>query len=156
MIIGHLPAGYLAGRAAKTLGASQALFLGIILGAVLPDVDMLWFHLVDHGSTHHHNYLPHRPIVWAVTLFIGLTARNRTITGIGLGALLHMALDSIAGQITWGWPFFEHATTLVTVQPTHSHWILSFMAHWTFQVEIAITLVAAILFWRANIRRTPS
>ena len=136
------------------LGASQTLFLGLLVGSVLPDIDMLWFHLVDHGSTHHHHYITHRPMVWAAILLIGLALRHRLVMGVGLGGLLHMCLDSIAGAITWGWPFFEHTTTLVTVQPTHSHWLMSFMAHWTFQVEIAITILAAILFWRANFRRS--
>ncbi len=150
MLIGHLPAGYLAAKGARVVGASRALFLGMIVGSVAPDIDMLWFHLVDHGSVHHHEYLTHRPIVWAVLLFVGVLTRKNWLAGIGLGGILHMLLDSIAGQITWGWPFFDASTTLVVVQATHDHWVKSFMAHWTFQVELALTAVAIAVFLRAN------
>jgi len=59
-----------------------------------------------------------------------------------------MALDSIAGSIAWGWPLSAAAYPLVVVHPTHGHWILSFLNHWTFKVEIALTLIA----WRSNAR----
>lgn len=150
MMIGHLPAGYLAARAIQANGASQAMFLGVILGSIAPDFDMLWFHFVDHGTVHHHYYLTHRPIVWLAVLLVGLVFRQALISGIGLGGLLHLALDSIVGKIAWLWPYSDQTTTLVEVQPTHSHWILSFLFHWTFMAEIAITLMAAVLFWRAN------
>lgn len=153
MIIGHLPAGYLAAHGAKVLGASHAMFVGILLGSVAPDLDMLWFHFVDHESTHHHHYITHRPIIWASVLLLGLMLKQASILGVGIGGLLHVALDSIAGQIAWLWPFSSHLTTLVEVQPTHSHWILSFLAHWTFKVEIGIAILAALLFWRTNFRK---
>lgn len=153
MLIGHLPAGYLVAKGGKRFGACRALFLGILVGSVAPDIDMLWFHFVDGGSVHHHEYLTHRPIVWVVALMIGLLGRKEWIIGAGVGGLLHMGLDSIAGQISWGWPIFEGATTLVVVQPTHDHWIKSFMAHWTFKVEITLTLAAAVVFLRANFKR---
>ncbi|MGR3712467.1 MAG: metal-dependent hydrolase [Shimia sp.] len=149
MLIAHLPAGYLAAKSAKAAGASTVVFWGVLVGSIAPDFDMLWFHLVDNRSTHHHEYVTHRPIVWAALLLIGLMLRRSLIVAIGLGALFHLVLDSIAGQVSWGWPFFGGATTLVIVQATHDHWIKSFMAHWTFKVEIAITLLATLVFIRS-------
>ena len=53
MIVGHLAAGYLAARGLAAIGAG-ALFGGMLIGSVLPDIDMLWFALVDQGRVHHH------------------------------------------------------------------------------------------------------
>ena len=151
MIIGHLPAGYLAAVGLSRFLPSRALFLGVVIGAVLPDIDMVWFLLVD-SSYHHHALLPHRPIVWALVLGAGLALGRRFVTGVGLGGLLHVALDTTLGQIAWGWPFSERYWTLIEVQPTHSHYLLSFANHWTFQVEIALLTAAFVVFWRR--RRT--
>ncbi len=152
MLIGHLPAGYLLARGVGTKFPVRALFLGVLAGSILPDFDMLWFLFVDHGTVHHHEYLTHRPILWAGVLVVGMLLRHVFLLGAGIGGLFHMALDSVAGAISWGWPFVTEATTLVIVPATQSHWVLSFLTHWTFAVELTITAVAAILAWRANVR----
>ena len=147
MIVGHLPAGYLAGVLAQRAGAAPALAWGILVGAVLPDIDMLWFWFVDRGAVHHHTYLTHRPIVWALVAVAGLAFRSRAMVGVGLGGLLHMVLDSIAGAIAWGWPYTGASAPFVVVPATQSHWVLSFMSHWTFLLEIALVLVACAVFF---------
>ena len=75
MIIGHWPAGYLAALGARRFWPAQGLFAGILIGAVLPDIDMLWFFLVDDKAHHHHSYLTHRPALWALLLAAGLFVR---------------------------------------------------------------------------------
>ncbi|MBO9479025.1 metal-dependent hydrolase [Shimia sp. R11_0] len=152
MLIAHLPAGYLAAKGAQGAGASKAVFWGILLGSIAPDFDMLWFFFVDSQSTHHHDYLTHRPILWAGLLLFGLLLRRPFLIAVGCGALFHLMLDSIAGKVSWGWPFFEGATTLVTVQATQGHWIKSFMAHWTFKVECLIVLVAVAVYLRSTFK----
>lgn len=152
MFIGHLPAGYLAAKSLQAAGARKAVFIGILVGSIAPDFDMLWFYLVDHGSTHHHDYLTHRPIVWACILALGLVFRKGLLIGFGLGGLFHLVLDSIAGKVTWGWPFFDTATTLVVVEATHDHWIKSFLSHWTFKVELVVVAVAIIVLVRSNFK----
>lgn len=148
MFIGHLPAGYLAGKAIDLRGAYLGLFL---VGAVIPDIDMLWFYLIDSGH-HHHSFLTHRPIVWALIAIIGLWWRPAL--WLGLGGLLHCALDTITGAIAWAWPLSDHAPHLVTVPARHSHWILNFLLYWTFLIEIALALIAIWVFLRR--RKDPS
>ena len=151
MIIGHLPAGYLAALGARRFWPAQGLFAGILIGAVLPDIDMLWFFLVDDKGHHHHSYLTHRPALWALLLAAGLFVRKHPILiGLGLGGLLHVALDTTLGQIAWAWPFSDTSSPLIVVQPTHSHWLGSFMAHWTFQIEIALWGIAGLCAWRVH------
>ena len=143
MIIGHLPAGYLAAVMVALKFRSRALFAGIVVGALLPDIDMLWFLLVD-STVHHHHLITHRPVVWISLLLLAIALRSPALIGVGLGAML---LDTTLGQIAWAWPLSDHTTTLIEVQPTHDHWLKSFMAHWTFRVEIALLALALITFW---------
>ncbi len=152
MFIGQLPGGYLAARALWERN-QRTLIIATMIGSVLPDIDMLWFHLVDHGSVHHHTYLTHRPALWACIALLGLVLRKRIIFALGLGGLVHMVLDSIVGAIAWGWPLSNAAQPLVTVPATHANWIMSFLTHWTFLVEIGLTLTAiglAVMTYRST------
>ncbi|WP_370228366.1 metal-dependent hydrolase [Cognatishimia sp.] len=146
MFIGHLPAGYLASIGARKMGYSTHLCAGILIGSVCPDIDILWFYLVDNQSTHHHHYITHKPVVWALIGALGLLLRSGFLIGLGLGGLIHLCLDTIVGNVAWFWPYSNAGTTLIEVQPTHDHWILSFLARWTFKVEIALVILAAAIF----------
>ncbi len=157
MFIGHLPGAYLVFRAA-TPDLGKLAFAAAMIGAVAPDVDMLWFYLVDNQGHHHHSYLTHRPIIWAGFLMAGMAIRvwalrtGTFLTFFGTGGLVHMVLDSITGEVAWLWPISDATHPLVLVQATHSHWILSFLNHWTFKVEIVITMIA-LLVWFLSWRR---
>ncbi|MFS4439118.1 metal-dependent hydrolase [Paracoccaceae bacterium GXU_MW_L88] len=151
MLIAHLPVGYITATAAARLGA-RSLFYGLLAGSVLPDIDMLWFHFVDQGAVHHHEYLTHRPVLWLLVGMIGLLFKRHLLIGLGIGGLLHMVLDSIAGAIAWRWPLSEATTTLVTIPATHDNWVMSFLFHWTFLSEIALLLIALLILvfrWRS-------
>ncbi len=155
MIVAHLPAGYLLGRA---LGVrSGAVMAAALAGAMLPDLDMIWFHAVDGGRVHHHHYWPHLPAVWAglaaITLPAALLLRPGAVRPAAVffaSILLHLLLDSIAGGIAWAWPADDRLMALVEVPATRSHWILSFMVHWTFALELAIVFAAAALLLTAR------
>lgn len=150
MLIAHLPAGYILGKATH----SKRAVLGVILAAsILPDLDMLWFHLVDGGRVHHHRYWPHVPGFWVIVAAIAmpLIARLKrqwmVPAGLAFGAIaLHLMLDTLVGGIMWLWPFNDVLIRAATVSPTHSHWILSFMFHWSFALEILVCLAALFLF----------
>jgi hypothetical protein len=81
---------------------------------------------------------------------IALTARRWLAPAAAfLGAvMLHLVLDTLNGGILWLWPFSDRLITLVTVPATHSHWVLSFLTHWSVLAEIAIILAAAALLLR--------
>ncbi len=153
MIVGHLPAGYLA---ACTLERSWArdtvIWWALLAGTVLPDLDMVWFVFVDHGAVHHHTYITHAPALWAAILLIGLTLSIRVLFGLGLGGLIHLALGSIAGAVRWGFGDVSWQGPLVEVPASQSHWVLSFLLLWTFGFEVLICCVAAVVFWRRRSR----
>ncbi|MFK7751496.1 MAG: metal-dependent hydrolase [Sedimentitalea sp.] len=154
MFIGHFPAGYLAMRAARARG--HVMMWGLI-GAVAPDLDMLAFHFWYDGAVHHHNFVTHRPAVWAgitVVALLGLWLGRQpwafAMLAFGAAGLLHMCLDSIVGQIAWGWPFSEAAAPLVVVSATHDWWVMSFLTHWTFGVELIVCATALLVWWRRS------
>lgn len=149
MFIGHLPGAYLALR---PLAARMppVLFPAAMAGSVLPDVDLLAFYYWHDRAFHHHDYLPHLPVIGAALLLAGLALwrwrGGAILAGLGLGGIVHMLLDSFAGKIAWAWPLTDAASPLVVVPATRSHWILSFLTHWTFAVELAVCIGAAALF----------
>jgi len=152
MLTAHLPSGYVLAQGAR--GTIPWLLPAALMGAVLPDLDMIWFYLVDDRAFHHHRYWVHIPFFWmlvAAVLLPGLmlVARRYLATGLVFFAaiFLHLLLDSIGGGIMWAAPFDDHLYTLVTVAPTQDHWVLSFVLHWTFLLEIAVWGIA-VLLWR--------
>ena len=124
----------------------------VLVGSVLPDADLLWFFLVDNQMTHHHSYLSHRPALWfGLTLIACAFPQTRFLVALALGALLHLMLDSLTGAVDWGWPVATFRAPLAVVPATHDLWVLSFLTHWTFGVELLICGLALWLW-----RRTPA
>ena len=156
MLIAHLPAGYMLGRASGVRGRVMGL---VLLASVLPDFDMLWFHFVDGRSVHHHRYWTHVPGFWlmvaAVMMPLIAVFRRHWLRPAALcfaAVFVHLILDTLVGDIMWQWPFSTDFFRLATVQPTHNHWILSFMFHWSFLVEVLISALAAFFLFRKHSR----
>jgi len=152
MLIAHAPAGYILGRAAKV---KRNVMLAVLLASVLPDFDMLWFHLVDGGNVHHHRYWTHTPGFWMVIFALVLPVisvrKPQWLWPAALcfvAILLHLLMDTFVGDIMWLWPFSTEFFHIVTVPKTHNNWVLSFVMHWSFLVELLICAVALILFLR--------
>lgn len=150
MIIAHLPAGYILAR--TTQNPRGPLLWAALIGSVFPDIDMLWFHLVDNGAIHHHRYWMHAPGFWlaiAAVAIIALRGPYRALAAMFTASvLLHLVLDTLAGGIMWLWPFSTRLFTLVTVPATQSHWVLSFVFHWTFLAELLLIAIALGLLFR--------
>lgn len=149
MFIAHLPAGYLLSHTLKDKSARTA----IMVGSLIPDIDLLYFYTLSDRAVVHHNYWTHIPSFWLLFMIIvGLLFRilspgkEKIILALSLGALLHLALDSIAGSIFWLAPFHDKPLTLVQVPALYHPWQLNFILHWTFTVEIIICIIAAFTF----------
>ncbi|MCP4934015.1 MAG: hypothetical protein GY927_07365 [bacterium] len=78
-----------------------------------------------------------------------ITQRNITIALFG-AVMLHLCLDSIAAPIFWLMPMMERRVELVSVPARYSHWIISYLLHWTFALELAIWLSATLAYVRAR------
>ncbi len=163
MLIGHLPAGYLIGRALlrQPSRTSAAPLAAIMAGSVFPDIDLLYSYLFDHQRTHHYLYWTHVPAFWlaacAGVLLAWAANREhhppRALWFFLAGVLSHLLLDSIVGEIYWLIPLSYKPFSLFTVHPRYSPWYLNYVLHWTFVLELALVSGAAALAYR-DLRRT--
>lgn len=111
--------------------------------------------MIDDRVFHHHRYWVHAPCFWLILGAVALPLIRRFAPRLLLPAVLllaavflHILLDTLAGSIMWLWPFSDRLYALVEVPPARSHWILSFLTHWTVLAELALILWAAVLFLR--------
>ena len=163
MFIAHLPAGYICGCMLTDRVVPEQRkerFIALLVGSVFPDVDMLYFYLIDHGRHHHHHYWTHLPIFWLAALAVSALARLLTVgRRFGLvvasfigGIFLHLILDTPFAGICWLYPLSDRQFSLITVPATRSWWVWSFVFHWSFLFEIAICVAAAVLCFQRRIR----
>lgn len=156
MFIAHLPAGYLLTRfitqRVKHPEKSAWFMAAGLVGSVFPDIDMLYFYLIDMRLHHHHQYWTHIPSVWLIILIplIGVSWITRhhfltqTVALFGLNIMFHLLLDTVVGDIWWLSPWINHPYRLFTVPALYSPWQLNFLLHWSFALELAIAWFA----WR--------
>ncbi len=149
MLTAHLPSGYILARHWLNRWPSahvRLMLLAGVVGAVVPDLDMLWFHLVDNRQTHHHRYFTHWPLLWlGLTLVAGMWWRRQgqcrwAQAGVLLcmAACVHLLLDSYVGDIWWLMPWVDQPFALFTVPARFQPWWLSFVLHWSFALELLI------------------
>lgn len=151
MLTAHLPSGYVLGRLLPR--SIPHLMPAALVGAVFPDIDMIWFHLVDDRAFHHHHYWVHIPAFWAAVAVVALPLAwwlgwLRTALVFFAAILMHLILDTIGGGIMWGAPFSDHLHELVTVPARYGNWVTNFILHWTFLAELAIWAGAVVLWLR--------
>jgi len=159
MFIAHLPAGYLLTRwLQRPLSTNKFLWLGLV-ASIFPDIDLLYFYFVNH-SQNHHNFFTHLPIfwltLWGIILIINIFLKNRSLfigsTIIFANILLHLLLDTFVAGIPWLYPFESTNLALVTIPSAFPFWVENFVFHWTFLVELAITIWAIFIFFKHSTR----
>ena len=151
MFIAHAPSGYILSASLlrrmrhRPASVSATIAAGII-GALAPDLDLLYFFIVDHRQQHHHKYFSHWPIFW-LGLAVGSAmwlrvshAKSRVflVFVFCLGGLLHIVLDSVVGDVWWLAPFVDQPFSLFSVRAVFKPWWLNFILHWSFALELAI------------------
>jgi hypothetical protein len=149
VIVAHLPAGYLLARSFR-----GPAFAAALAGAVVPDLDMLAFHLIHERAFHHHHYWVHIPGFWAlvgmatasVLWSIGAARHILVLLAFLAGVALHLVLDGLAGGIAWAWPLSGELHALVDVPARFDWWVWNFLLHWTFALELAICTAAGVAF----------
>ena len=152
MIIAHMPSGYIIAKAFKQ-NRKPAVVSSMIFGA-LPDLDLIYFYLHDSSATHR-LFFPHLPIVMMSALLVTLPiycmkffAKFRIYYALFFANwLAHLVLDTFTERIFWLYPFSNRGFQLVEVPAVYSHWMISFVLHWSFAVELAIVAFAVILFF---------
>ena len=160
MITAHLPAGYVLG---KSLPQARFVLPAALIGAGLPDLDLIWFYLIDDRAFHHHHYWVHIPGFWLAVAAVVLplvAILNRMLLPAAiaffLSLFLHICLDAIAGGVAWAWPFSDQLIYLVAVPDRFGQWVTNFILHPVFILEIAIWATAITLRLRGRQRPAES
>lgn len=156
MYIAHLPAGYLLYKGVVKcrpdleFSNRKSLLICSLVGSVLPDFDMVYWHF-SQIKTFHHSYWTHCPAFWAGIYLITflLFAIHKRLPPIQLHCLMasvfiHLVLDTPVGRIKWLFPLSEKYIYFDRVLRGQFYW-----AHWIFWIEIAITFTAIGLFLRS-------
>lgn len=142
----HLPAGYIASKLLfrkfekSPVKFNRFVFFGMV-GAITPDLDLLYYFLVDQKQHHHHGYFTHFPLLWLSFLFISivwLQLDNNRHQSPALAFIftcngfLHMILDTIVGTISWLEPFVQvyPPTNLEKYMPWDSRYLELFVFLW--------------------------
>ena len=158
MLIAHAPTGMLMAAVLiklkpQAVSWQRWYLMGAVMG-VLPDLDMLWFYLVDHRQYHHHVYVPHWPIVWLsisvlALVWYGIKQSKAAACAVllGLTGISHMVLDSVVGDIGWLKPWHDGLYAMFEVSNRYSAWQLNFIIHWSFAMELGLLLLA-VWQWR--------
>lgn len=159
MLSAHIPSGYLIAHHVPPANSPTFGMVGfVIAGSLLPDIDMIAFFLLDHGSFHHRHYWTHIPMFWlivfamtlsALSLFeslVSLPSSHKYMTLFFGGILGHLLVDTFTGPVLWLYPLTTTPFELIEVPATRSHWVLSYILHWSFAAEIALWLGAAWTF----------
>lgn len=162
MFIAHLPAGYiLSQQLVKGRNAlhKRWLTIGILIGSIAPDLDLIYFYTWGQRQTPHHEYIPHIPSFWLCFIAVGLLLRlshktrlSNCLLGLGLGGLLHTILDTPVGGIYWFMPFDDSMIRFSVVPKKYDVWVLNFILHWYFLCELAICAWASAV-WIQQKRR---
>ena len=166
MFIAHLPAGYLITKfvcrhLCLTEEVKQKVMTSGLLGAIAPDLDLLYLYFIDNFRDHHHSYWSHYPIVWLLLLFISLGLFRVFDKGyltygffaFSLNGFFHLVLDSMAGEIRWLVPFDSNGYSLIALKSVYAPWVLNFLLHWSFLVELLILLLFCHSLYRSRVVR---
>jgi LexA-binding, inner membrane-associated putative hydrolase len=158
MFIGHLPAGYILTKTLQKKFDTTKYFLIGLLGSIFPDIDILYFYLIDNRQSLHHGYWIHIPYYWiliaaiSLLVFLILKKKDYMIASVIFfsNVILHLFLDTIVGKIEWFYPITNQAYYLFDVPAVYGFWVYNFVFHWTFLIEVGLVVWAIVIFWRSR------
>jgi len=67
----------------------------------------------------------------------------------GTNLFVHLFFDTVASRLRWFYPLSEHYFNFVRVPARYDWWVLNFVLHWTFIIEIVFIVAATLLFVRS-------
>lgn len=164
MFVAHVAGGYLITRSylhsfnrfsLDDKSLKYYLIFGLVC-SVLPDIDLFYFYLIDHRQHPHHTYWTHIPLFWVLCtgflFFMAKAISNKNRDSLWvillLNTELHMVLDSVAGGIFWLYPFNHEYFRIFKVTARFDWWVLNYIFHWTFLLELLIITVAVFVYYQ--------
>jgi len=155
MLIAHIPAGYIVAKTFKQ--EKKSLIVSSLIFSVWPDLGLIYFYFFDNATSHRH-YFPHLPIVMIMIFILTVPLYHMKFFEkmkmyyvlFFVNWLMHLILDTFTERIFWLYPFSDEGFMLIEIPAVYNHWIISFILHWSFAVELAIVAFALILFFKAK------
>jgi inner membrane protein len=162
MFFAHSAAGYLLSKplsaylAKNNREVKQLLLIGMT-GSIFPDLDLLYFYLIDAQQHPHHSYWTHIPYFWALvsSFFMAVASilNSRMLAHViavfTLNILLHLFLDTFFGGIYWLLPFERTCTVLFEIPARYAWWPLNYLLHWSIILELVIVSLAATVYLKS-------
>ena len=63
--------------------------------------------------------------------------------------MLHLLLDTIAGDIMWLWPVSSEGFSLLSVPGRPgTHFLIAYLTHWSMALELSVWAIAIVLWQR--------
>ena len=160
MLIAHMPAGYIVSKIANKKTSSLYTICGLIF-SVWPDLDLFYYYFFDKTGTFHHTYFTHLPfvavisflIMFSLTFIKGLKKHCPYYWLFYINWGVHLVCDTFTGGIAWLYPFNDMLFTIINIPPISPNWVISFIFHWSFTIEIAIVIWAVVLFSKQYITK---
>lgn len=160
MFIAHLPSGYILAKLLEkkfkqNLLSKKVFFIIVMIGAVFPDIDLIYFYLFDNRSMHHHKYFLHWFSFWIPIFLMSYFYFKRSIYShkfalmamlFSGAALLHIGLDTFVGDVWLFAPFIDQPYVFFEVTSRYQPWWLNFILHWSFLVELILCLIALWIY----------
>jgi len=161
LFIAHIPASYIliketVSRLPRFFSQARPRRLVVValVASIFPDLDLIYFYVFDGRQSNHHSYWTHIPLYWlliAVIVFIVLKGLKRSyltpyVVTFFISIVLHLVLDSMVGGIMWFYPFSLNLLSLVEIKASAQWWVLNFIWHWTFGIELLLVYLA-VLKW---------
>ena len=162
MFIAHLPSGYILAKLLEkkfkqNLLSKKVFFIIVMIGAVFPDIDLIYFYLFDNRSVHHHKYFLYWFSFWVPIFLMSYFYFKRSIYSrkfilmvmlFSGAALLHIGLDTFVGDVWLFAPFIDQPYVFFEVTSRYQPWWLNFILHWSFLVELILCLIALWIYWK--------
>jgi inner membrane protein len=154
MLIGHAPAGYIVHRAYSKVRNEHLSFIKYgLFFSLWPDLDLIYFYFMDKKSTFHHLYFTHLPIALLGCLLLIIPLKHLKVFQkiqsyyylFLVNWFIHLILDTFTGGIAWLYPLNSEIFTLIKIPDVYSHWIISFVLHRSFMIELIIVFIAVWL-----------
>ncbi len=159
MLISHFPVGYIVTKVFNKVTKENIPFVKFgLLFSLWPDLDLFYFYFINRKLTFHHLYFTHLPFVLLICAVIAIPINminfRQSLKSIYnffvISWFAHLVLDTFTGGIAWLYPYNKKIFILINIPPSYSNWLLSFIFHWSFIIEICLVLLAGALAIKSN------
>lgn len=168
MIFSHAPGSFIAAFLtkrcwARSLPKKQITILYIVsmIAAVLPDVDVIYYYLVN-ATIRHRQHITHSLflylLIWLIFYAFGFFKKSQILKSTGfvlfIGGLSHLILDSVTTGVPWFYPLSQRTWGLLSLSWFNFDFVYEHLFLFTLSTEVLVFLIACnILFFSKSSKK---